>query len=284
MGWLGIPLAFGLLLVASFLAFLLFDSAWERRQKKNAGMESVLVCLPGYDCGLCGHEDCRRYAAFVWDKHGDPGLCSPGAGAAEAAIRKVLGDDREEARMAFVRCSRSSDSRPLYEYDGRKDCRAAFNLFGGPVPCPDACLGLGSCLKACPVKAVRMEKNLAVINADLCTGCGLCVQECPNNVIALVPRQARWQVACNSQRSPEEKKADCKTACIACGACARMSTAWEFSVSGNLAHAIERVSKERKDDGDWEALASLCPTKAIVRIGSHEPPPVPESRERNKDR
>jgi Na+-translocating ferredoxin:NAD+ oxidoreductase RNF subunit RnfB len=273
MGWLSLPIAFGLVLVSAFLASTFLASAWERRQKRNPGLERAIACLPGYDCGFCGHEDCRRYALSVLENGGDPGLCSPGAERAEEGLRKCLDDGRAEARMAFVRCARQPLAAPLYAYDGREDCKAAFSLFGGPERCPDSCLGLGSCAHVCPLGAIKVEGGLARVIPERCSGCGLCLAECPTKVLALVPRHARWQVACNSPRSAEEKKKDCASACIACGECARLSTAWEFSVSGNLAQASSRALEGRKDEADWENLAHACPTKAIVRAGRRPPRP-----------
>ena len=40
------------------------------------------------------------------------------------------------------------------------------------------------CLKICPHDAIRIEKNLAVIDYSLCTSCGLCAAVCPKKLIA----------------------------------------------------------------------------------------------------
>ena len=37
----------------------------------------------------------------------------------------------------------------------------------------------------CPVEAIRIEDELALVDADVCTECGLCVEECPNEAISL---------------------------------------------------------------------------------------------------
>ena len=41
---------------------------------------------------------------------------------------------------------------------------------------PKQCIGCRLCEIKCPVKAIKMEKGVAVIDADLCTACGICVK------------------------------------------------------------------------------------------------------------
>lgn len=49
--------------------------------------------------------------------------------------------------------------------------------------CTQGCIGCGICLKICPHDAIRIEKNLAVIDYSLCTSCGLCAAVCPKKLI-----------------------------------------------------------------------------------------------------
>jgi len=52
--------------------------------------------------------------------------------------------------------------------------------------CKTGCIACGICEKACPiepVKAVKVESNLAAINPALCSGCGACAEKCPRKVI-----------------------------------------------------------------------------------------------------
>jgi iron only hydrogenase large subunit-like protein len=48
---------------------------------------------------------------------------------------------------------------------------------------PERCNGCVVCLKACPVKAIRLRDHRAVILHDLCVDCGICHQLCPNNAV-----------------------------------------------------------------------------------------------------
>ncbi len=50
--------------------------------------------------------------------------------------------------------------------------------------CSQGCIGCGICTKICPHDAIRVEKNLAVIDYDKCTSCGLCAAVCPKKLIA----------------------------------------------------------------------------------------------------
>jgi electron transport complex protein RnfB len=54
----------------------------------------------------------------------------------------------------------------------------------------DDCNGCAVCAdERCPMKAIEMKDNVAVINVDECIGCGLCVSGCPVDAIELAERQ-----------------------------------------------------------------------------------------------
>jgi len=50
---------------------------------------------------------------------------------------------------------------------------------------PEKCTGCGLCVEVCPVEAIRLEGDVAVVDPQTCTGCGTCVDECPNEALAL---------------------------------------------------------------------------------------------------
>lgn len=51
------------------------------------------------------------------------------------------------------------------------------------------CSGCGTCAEErCPVKALTMEGDAAVLDAGRCIGCGLCVSTCPTGALTLVKR------------------------------------------------------------------------------------------------
>ena len=49
--------------------------------------------------------------------------------------------------------------------------------------CLNGCIACRKCEKICPVGAIHMEGNLAVINYDKCQSCGLCATVCPRHII-----------------------------------------------------------------------------------------------------
>ena len=49
----------------------------------------------------------------------------------------------------------------------------------------EKCTGCGSCVEACPVEAIKLENEKAVIDEEECTECGVCVDECPEEAISL---------------------------------------------------------------------------------------------------
>lgn len=48
-----------------------------------------------------------------------------------------------------------------------------------------SCTGCRKCVDICPMSAIKIEKEKAVVNND-CVECGVCIDECPNNSI-LIP-------------------------------------------------------------------------------------------------
>jgi Na+-translocating ferredoxin:NAD+ oxidoreductase RNF subunit RnfB len=264
MEWLRLPAALLIVFICA-LGETFITGAWERRRRRSETLDRLMDVLPKHDCGLCGQPDCRSYARSLLEDHGDPGLCAPGGARTESELRGNLSDQRSRDRVAFVRCGGSfANAELLYSYDGRPDCRAAAACYQGPKRCPDACIGLGSCVHICGVGAIRVVDGVAKVDPALCTGCGRCAGICPTGSIEIIVRSAEWRVACNSSRPAEEKAKDCKSACIACGECVHYSEAWEFSISSNLAKASETVPASGVGAGEWKSIAEKCPTGAIV--------------------
>ena len=49
----------------------------------------------------------------------------------------------------------------------------------------EKCTGCGVCVDECPVEAIKIESDVAVVDGDTCTDCGQCVDACPCEAITL---------------------------------------------------------------------------------------------------
>jgi len=47
------------------------------------------------------------------------------------------------------------------------------------------CTGCESCVDTCPVEAISMQDDLAVVDDDACTDCGECADGCPVEAITV---------------------------------------------------------------------------------------------------
>jgi len=145
--------------------------------------------LLGANCGGCGYAGCSAAAqAVVAGKEG-PDICVAGGPDISLAVASVMGMEVEikEAEVASLSCTYGfNDADKKYIYNGINDCRAA-NLFGGGQKvCTIGCVGLGTCVRACPFGALVLSDNgLPVIDIERCRGCGVCVDVCPKHIIKL---------------------------------------------------------------------------------------------------
>jgi NAD-dependent dihydropyrimidine dehydrogenase PreA subunit len=48
----------------------------------------------------------------------------------------------------------------------------------------EKCTACGSCVDACPVEALKIDKK-AKVDTENCIDCGTCVDECPEEAITL---------------------------------------------------------------------------------------------------
>ena len=49
----------------------------------------------------------------------------------------------------------------------------------------EICTGCGACVSTCPVEALKMDGDKAVVDANACIDCGACVGECPVEAIKM---------------------------------------------------------------------------------------------------
>jgi len=176
---------------------------------------AVDEALPGANCGGCGYPGCSGAAVAIVKGEAPTNVCVGGGSDVHVRVAAILGVTVTEREPDIARpgCTYGIKKADLkYLYDGFNDCRAALLLNGGSKICPIGCLGLGTCVRACPFGALSMgEDNLPVVNPNLCTGCGTCERVCPKNIITLTSNSKRIQ----HEYTTEECSAPCQRSCPA---------------------------------------------------------------------
>ena len=232
--------------------------------KKDPRVERVEGVLPGANCGACGYAGCAAYAEAIVNEGAEINLCSPGGPETTKIIAEIMGQDVDvgssEKMVAQVHC-RGTHGRSSfqYEYRGVVDCNAIHSFFGGDKVCPFGCLGLGSCIKVCPVDAIDYdEEGLVWVDRDTCISCEKCVEVCPTGVMKMIPYSADYIVACNSTDKGGKVRKYCKVGCIACGICVKKSPEGGYYVEDFLSR-IDYSKTGSRVEG-----AEACPTKCII--------------------
>lgn len=209
--------------------------------EKDERIVQIEKTLPQTNCGACGIPGgCAGYAEAIINEGIEINLCKPGGQETLSSIAKVLGMDvdgevlREDAR---IHCkSGYSQSKLKYEYNGILDCIQASMLFNGPKECNYSCIGLGSCIRACPFDAIRITKdNLVQIIDEKCTACGKCIEICPQKVIHLIPSHMKLYNGCSSKDKGGVVRKYCVVGCIGCFRCQKTCPADAIHVKDNIA-------------------------------------------------
>lgn len=234
------------------------------RVEADPRVERVLQCLPGANCGGCGHPGCAGYAAAVVEKGAPVDLCAAGGAAVAGKIAAIMGQTvhRKEPVFAFVRCD-GDGVQPRFHYSGVTDCKAAsvMGLAGSFQNCPYGCLGLGSCVEACPFGAIRINaNNVATVDEQICAGCGKCVNACPRHLIVMVPESQVVLTRCSNHDKGAKANKQCNHSCIACGKCVRACPAGAIAVADNVA-AIDPAKCQ-----NCGKCVEACPKHLIIDV------------------
>lgn len=128
-------------------------------------IERIDRLLPQTQCGQCGFDGCRPYAAALAAGEALADRCPPGGDAGARALAHALG----------------VAARP---YDRSRGLHKAAQV---ALVIEADCIGCTKCIQACPVDAIiGGSKHMHTVIEPLCTGCELCIPACPVDCIVLV--------------------------------------------------------------------------------------------------
>ena len=228
--FLGLGAVCGILLAAASKIFAV---------KKDEKAEKIAECLPGANCGGCGYSGCAALAEAIAKGEEKVNKCSVGGAAAAQKIAEIMGVEAgSTVRMrAQVMCSGTSEfARKKYVYEGVSDCVAAEKIGGGDKLCKNGCIGLGTCVKACPFEAIVVKQGVAVVDYTKCKGCGVCAGVCPKGLIELIPFDAKHWVGCKSVDDGKNTRKVCDVGCISCHLCEKNCPSGAITVDNFVAH------------------------------------------------
>lgn len=235
--------------------------------KTDERVEQIADILPGANCGGCGFAGCRACAEAIVRGDAKITACSVGGDETGKKVAEIMGVEAQSAsRMrAQVMCSGTTEyAKKKYIYEGEQDCVAASKLGGGDKLCPNGCIGLGTCVKACPFNAITVVEGVAAVDYNKCKGCGMCVLACPKNLIRLIPYDSYHWVGCRSVDDGKTTRKYCEVGCISCKLCEKNCPAGAISVTDFVA------SIDYSKCTGCDTCVSKCPRKIIWSAKTQE--------------
>ena len=224
----GLGLVFGAILAYSAKKF---------HVEQDPRIDEITGILPGVNCGGCGLPGCMGYAEAIVRGEVEPDLCAPGGADMARQVGRIMGQEVTESvkQYSVLLCKGGGRVGDKYEYAGVTDCRAAALLQLGDKACRYGCIGLGTCVEACPFDAIVMKDGLPFVIEERCTACGACVKVCPNDLFMLLPEDKPVVVGCRSHDPGKVGNKTCPVGCIACKLCEKACPADAIHVIDNLA-------------------------------------------------
>lgn len=250
-------------------AFILYFVSRKFMVSSDETTVKIVDVLPQANCGACGKAGCADFASACAkaDKDRFANLYCPVGGAEvmrQIATIKGLETIEKAPTVAVLRCQGTCQNAPAkVVYDAVSSCRIANRISSGQSGCPDGCLHLGDCVKACKFGALMLDQTtgMPVVDAAKCVSCGACVKICPRGLFEirpLSPQGATVYVACRNKQKGAVARKNCSVACIACMKCTKINEL--ITVENNLSY----IPPEVDADKFGAELRQACPTNAIV--------------------
>jgi len=227
LGFLGLLFGVGLAIASKKLAV-----------EVNPKLDEMQHLLPGSNCGACGNPGCFGFAESLLSGKSSVDSCRVCSDEIKEKIAQIMGLalEKQTKKIATLHCNGGLKVKDKYLYDGASDCVAANLVLGGQKSCVFACLGFGTCVRACPFGAINMSgEALPVVDKLKCRACNKCVKACPKKLFSLVSVTHNVYVACSSHDFGKEVKAVCPVGCIACKLCEKACNFDAIHVIDNLA-------------------------------------------------
>ena len=238
--------------------------------EQDERIDQIVAVLPGANCGGCGYAGCANCASEIVAGNAKISACPVGGPACHAKIAEIMGveADSSERMVAHVYCCGGDRATKKFTYGGLETCLAASKVASGPMACPSACLGYGSCVAACKFDAIHVIDGKAVVDMDKCVACGACAAACPKHLIDLVPAKQKVFISCRNTQKGVETRANCQVGCIGCTLCAKKCPAEAITITNNLA------SIDYSKCTGCGTCATVCPRKLIVNLDAPKAEPA----------
>ena len=249
LGCLGLLFGIGLAIASKKLAVQI-----------NPKLDEVQHLLPGSNCGACGNPGCFGFAESLLSGKSVVDGCRVCSQEIKEKIASIMGVtfEKQTKKIATLHCNGGIRVKDKYLYDGVDDCVAAILVLAGQKECVFACLGFGTCVKACPFGAISMSgEALPVVDKAKCRSCNKCVLACPKKLFSLLSVTYPVYVACSSHDLGRDVKNVCSVGCIACKLCEKACKFDAIHVIDNLALIDYHKCTSCKE------CVKVCPAKTI---------------------